>query len=151
MSKTVNSVAKETNPRDFTLLDPEKVLKTLHNLSLRISERFPESGLSRLCCELETACSRSHERIEWIAKPHLPLRILRYALIIGIVVGLGVAILAILNMGPDELEDLGHGVDPVLELFERQPTVSVPIRRLERAVRDVVVRARHEPPGRLPR
>ncbi|MDF1814164.1 MAG: hypothetical protein P1V20_18305 [Verrucomicrobiales bacterium] len=102
MNKSLTS-SFETDERNFSSLDPVKVLKTIHCLSQRITERFPNSGLSGVCRELETSCSRSTERIEWIAKPHWPLRILRYALIVTIVLGL---IVAIINVQPNELNDL---------------------------------------------
>lgn len=94
----------ESDKRNFSSLDPEKVLKTVRCLSSRIQERFPDSGLRGVCGELETACSRSSERIEWIANPNWPLRILRYTLIATIVLGLGVAIV---NVQADEFDHLG--------------------------------------------
>lgn len=97
------SVGTQTVVRNFTSLDPEKVRKTINHLYKRISERFPNSGLAGVAHELETACERSTERIEWIARPHWPLRILRYALIIAIILGV---IVAVLNIKPSEIEKL---------------------------------------------
>lgn len=81
--------------KNYTALDPEKVLKTIQSLYSRISERFPQSGLSRVCRELETACSRSTAKIESIERPLWSLRVLRYVLILGMILGIGLGLLAL--------------------------------------------------------
>ena len=103
MTETASTDLEEVD-RNFNSLDPQKVQKTIHCLSQRIDERFPDSGLSGVCKELEMSCEKSTERIEWIARPHLPLRILRYALIATIVLGV---IVALVSVQPDELDNLG--------------------------------------------
>ena len=83
----VAPVPRESSPGNYTLLDAEKVQETVHSLSARITERFPGSGLSRVCSELEGVCLRSQSRIEWISQPIWPLRIIRYLLIVLIPLG----------------------------------------------------------------
>ncbi len=85
-----------------THLDPEKVQQTVTRLRKRILGRFPGSSIGKVCSELETVCERSAERIIWIARPIWALRILRYALIGIIVVGLLVSFIAMRN------SDLGN-------------------------------------------
>jgi len=68
-------------------LDGDKVLATVKALRRRIRERFPERGLNAVCAELETICRQSRQRIEWIGQPIWPLRIIRYALLGIILIG----------------------------------------------------------------
>ncbi len=67
-------------------LDPAKTLKTIEKLERRISERFPESSLGKVCQELKEIASTSQQKAEWIRKPNIPLRIG-----IGMVILLGLA------------------------------------------------------------
>ena len=46
----------------YRSLDSEKILATIETLSRRIAERFPGSGLSRVCEELLTIAGESQRR-----------------------------------------------------------------------------------------
>lgn len=85
----------ETAP--FSHLDAVKVLDTIRTLRARISERFPDSGLSRVCGELEKVCAQSGRRIEWISRPIWPLRLLRYLLLALVALG---AVLTVASLRP---------------------------------------------------
>ena len=74
----------------YRSLDSEKILNTISTLSRRIAERFPGSGLNRVCEELLTIAGESQTRIAWIGKPQRALRIL-----IGVLVALLVAVLVL--------------------------------------------------------
>ena len=55
-------------------LDPERIVETIQTLRNRISERFADSGLSRVAGEL-LAVSRDAGAIsEWLARPHRSIR-----------------------------------------------------------------------------
>ena len=82
-------------PEGSGQLSPDKVLATVRALRARIDERFPRRGLAQVCAELEDVCARSRERIEWISQPLWPLRVVRYALVALIVVGLVVTLLSL--------------------------------------------------------
>ena len=69
-------------------LDPEKILDTIETLSRRIAERFPGSGLSRVCEELLTIAGESQNRTAWIAKPQRSLRFIIGILVTIIIAGL---------------------------------------------------------------
>ena len=43
----------------YRSLDPEKIIETIERLSSRIDERFPDSGLGRVCKELLTIAVES--------------------------------------------------------------------------------------------
>jgi hypothetical protein len=85
----------ETIPDSYGSLDSERVIETIRRLEQRIIERFPNSGLSRVCGELLKTAQRSKERISWMERPHYGLRITTL-LIIGLI--LLVLIQGILSM-----------------------------------------------------
>jgi len=72
----------------YRSLDSEKILGTIETLSRRIAERFPGSGLSRVCAELLAIAGESQSRTAWIAKPQRSLRFITGALVTIIIVGL---------------------------------------------------------------
>jgi hypothetical protein len=72
----------------YRSLDSEKIIGTIGTLSKRIDERFPESGLGRVCRELLTIAGESQKRSAWIAKPQRSLRLIIGALITIIIAGL---------------------------------------------------------------
>jgi hypothetical protein len=69
-------------------LDSEKIIGTIATLCKRIDERFPDSGLGRVCQELLTIAGESQKRSAWIAKPQRSLRLVAAALIAIIIAGL---------------------------------------------------------------
>ncbi len=69
-------------------LDSEKILDTIETLRRRIDERFPSSGLGRVCEELLKIAGESHRRCAWIGKPLRSLRFTTGALVTIIVMGL---------------------------------------------------------------
>jgi hypothetical protein len=74
--------------RQDLALDVEAIARTVALLRRRIDERFPDSGLGRVCRELETIAGHTPERAAWIAAPIRPLRIGVAALVVVIAAGL---------------------------------------------------------------
>lgn len=62
-------------------LDAERILATSQRLERRISERFPNAGLARVCGQLVELAGRATATTRWIAKPHAGLR----ALSVGVI------------------------------------------------------------------
>jgi hypothetical protein len=56
-------------------LEAEKIVSTLDTLFLRINERFPESGLSRVCSETAATACRAERNAHSIARPYFLLRL----------------------------------------------------------------------------
>lgn len=79
----------------YRQLDSDKTVATMQQLSNRISERFPDSSLCSVGKELLQIASESKERIRWIERPHLGLRLATVLVIILslTLVGLGVGVL----------------------------------------------------------
>ena len=62
----------------------EEIQNTINKLYLRINDRFPKSGLSRLCKTLHDNSLETDRSLKWIEKPIYSIRILAYAIIFGI-------------------------------------------------------------------
>jgi len=56
-------------------LDAEAIGRTIELLCQRVEERFPASGLGRVCRELDGIARRTAATVDWIRRPILPLRI----------------------------------------------------------------------------
>ena len=76
----------------YRSLNSEKIVDTIETLSRRIEERFPDSGLSKVCRELLTIAGESQERSAWIAKPHRALRVITWLVLIVLAGGLAVVL-----------------------------------------------------------
>ena len=76
-------------------LDPRQISETVNRLRLRVQARFPSSGLGAVATQLTDVAARASATAEWIARPITPLRILVFALIGLIAVGLGLTLLAL--------------------------------------------------------
>src|SRR6185436_15582664 len=65
----------ERNPiMKYRELDDAKISQTLDRLQRRIGERFPESGLSKVCEELIAVSRETKECVEYLRSPILPVR-----------------------------------------------------------------------------
>ncbi len=73
-------------------LDPQKIIETLELLEKRISERFPDSGLRKVCMEVLENVNESTSNITWISKPNIPLRLSSILIIFLGLGGLGYSI-----------------------------------------------------------
>lgn len=66
-------------------LDPKAIIKTIIRLEKRVGDRFPESGLRKVCNEFLDFSENCNESIDWISKPNYALRAFSYIIIaIGI-------------------------------------------------------------------
>lgn len=70
----------------YQSLDPARIIQTLERLKERIEERFPQSGLGRVCAELIATARVSSAGAAELAKPNWPLRVA-----VGAIIVLGVA------------------------------------------------------------
>ena len=65
----------------YRRLDGTHIVETLRRLEHRIGERFPDSGLSRVCADLLAAAMESMTRLALLRRPNLALRVGSWALI----------------------------------------------------------------------
>ena len=60
---------------NYQTLDPVRIIETLERLKGRIEQRFPESGLSKVCAELTATARHTTARAAEIVAHNWPLRI----------------------------------------------------------------------------
>jgi len=72
----------------YEALDPGKIIQTIEVLRNRIEERFPGSGLGKVCGEILHIGQQAQSRSLWIARPLYSLRAVTGLLILLIVGGL---------------------------------------------------------------
>jgi hypothetical protein len=69
----------------YRQLDEAKIFDTLDRLRGRISERFPDSGLSRVAAELLAVLHETAALVGYLERPHWPIRI-AVSVTIGLIV-----------------------------------------------------------------
>ena len=67
-------------------LQPRLIVETIEKLNQRIKERFPDSGLNKVCGQLSLIARNMEDRAEWIGKPVIWIRYLTWAFCIIICV-----------------------------------------------------------------
>lgn len=72
----------------YRTLDSQKVILTLQALERRIGERFPDSGLRKVCQELVVIGQDSHDKLQWIARPLIWLRVGIAVFVLGAVLAI---------------------------------------------------------------
>ena len=101
-------------------LDPQRIIDTMAALRQRIDERFPGSGLGRLALRMLDIAEHSAEKVAWVARPILPLRI---------AIGIVIAALIVLTVGAGLALELPSGIPDFFEL----------IQTLEAALNEVII------------
>ena len=105
-------------PIPYTTLDSEKIIKTIDRLSVRIGERFPNSGLYGVCGQLLETAVQSQERITTIRRPLIALRILVGILVAIASVGVvGALSLIEVDAGGVGFVDLVQAIEAVINDF----------------------------------
>ena len=69
----------------YRKLSSERTVETIARLQTRIHERFPASGLSKVCSELHQISIESKTRTETVARPNYILRTVTGIAVIAIV------------------------------------------------------------------
>ena len=100
----------------YRVLDPEKTIGTLHTLSNRIEERFPQASLGCVCRELLAIARETHSRVQWAGSSLLLIRVAAL-FIVGIGIGCllwGIRYIRI--QGNPGLEELDAGANAIVLL-----------------------------------
>lgn len=66
----------------YRRLKSAKIIQTIEVLHQRINERFPNSGLSDVCLELQDLATETKDKIAWIQQPNYLLRTVTGILVI---------------------------------------------------------------------
>ena len=59
----------------FRRLDPAHIVETARQVQRRVTERFPDAGLTRVAVEVVEVTERAASNRAWFGAPHWPLRI----------------------------------------------------------------------------
>ena len=86
-------------------LDGAQIVDTIERLERRVAERFPDSGLRRLCVELLAIARDAQRRVEAIARPNRALRV-GVGILIAIILLVVFTALASLHL-PATVNDFG--------------------------------------------
>lgn len=104
--------------RSYRALDPTKIVATLEKLELRISSRFPGSGLSRVCASLIEVARQTSERIEYVSRPNWALRLLLISMTgAALLILVYLASLVAVMKGTDQWSDTVQGLDALFNLL----------------------------------
>jgi hypothetical protein len=113
MAKRPEDVAR------YRRLDQAQIGDTLLKLKQRIGERFPDSGLSNVSGELVTISSEAFECVDYLRRPHWPLRIA-----VGVVIAAMLAVLVLATLS--------------LSISSRVERLSELVQMLDSAINDIV-------------
>ena len=101
----------------YRTLKAANIVSTLETLKQRISERFPASGLSKVCTDLVSVAQHTAARVDDVERPHWGMRV-----VLGVVVALSLLVLswlathALTLKGTDEFADVMQAVDAAVNL-----------------------------------
>ena len=104
----------------YRSIDAGEIVKTIRTLETRISERFPGSGLSKVCHELVLVGEDAQRKAQAIAAPNRALRAASYLAIAAGVVGIAVVVLALTQFVPlqvgNEVFGVFQGIDAAMNI-----------------------------------
>jgi hypothetical protein len=102
----------------YRRLEPSKIIATLEALGQRIDERFPGSGLSKVCSDLVQVARETEARVNSIAQPNIWLRIAIFALLAtGITLLAGVASIFEVKRESENLSGVLQAVDAAFNIL----------------------------------
>lgn len=103
-----------SEPPTYRQLAPAEIIRTAQQLERRVSERFPGSGLGRVCAEIVRATRDAEAVADALAKPNYAIRGvvgLFIALLIAAVIGLFAGLRKNLHPNFESISDLLQGLE----------------------------------------
>jgi len=105
--------------RSALALDPDRIVHTIATLGRRIEERFPGSGLGRVCATLLDIAEGTRERLDWVERPNLWLRaatwLMAALLVLVVVVAAGVLLQSLRTTGIGDPVDVLQAVESSIQ------------------------------------
>lgn len=96
----------------YRTLNPDKIIETLAKLEKRISERFPGSGLSKVCGELVSVAADSKAKVAATARPNYLMRAsIGIVLLLGLTLFGYVATIIEVKRGAENLYGVLQGIE----------------------------------------
>ena len=104
----------------YRTLNAAEIVNTIRTLEQRITQRFPDVGLARVCRDLLAIAEETQHKAEAIAAPNVPLRILVYVAIIAGLGGIAAVALVVtqsihLQVG-NEVAGFFQGIDAAMNI-----------------------------------
>lgn len=116
------ALPRSSDEPTMLVLRDDRIIETIARLQRRISERFPESGLSRLCGELLDVARQAAERSAWIGRPIVWIRVCGY-LVAPLLILLLIPVVRMIGLRDEELslsefvQTFEAGINEVILLF----------------------------------
>lgn len=98
----------------YRRLAPAEIIRTARQLERRVNERFPDSGLGRVCGELVRAAGEAEAVADSLARPNYAIRTavgLCIALLIAAILGLAAGLRKNLHPNFESISDLLQGLE----------------------------------------
>jgi hypothetical protein len=102
-------------PTDMRALDPAQIIETIRALGVRIQERFPDRGLTRVAAQQLAVARTTVAQVEWLRRPILWVRV-SVALVILLLIALLAGIAVRVDPGAEQvpLPDLLQAVEAAI-------------------------------------
>ncbi len=113
---TVNPLMKPT-VATYRQLEAQRIIETIQTLQNRIQERFPTASLNRIVRDLLAVAQETVTRIQWIQRPHRPLRCAAIILSLGIIALLACMVMSIRQF---DFHDYTNFTDDLTAGFSRK-------------------------------
>jgi len=110
----MNADPLPSEPMTYRQLAPAEIIRTAQQLERRVGERFPGSGLGRVCAEIVRAARDAEAVADALAKPNYAIRGvvgLFIALLIAAVIGLFAGLRKNLHPNFESISDLLQGLE----------------------------------------
>jgi hypothetical protein len=101
----------------YRTLKAANIVSTLETLRLRVGERFPNSGLAKVCADLVGVAQTTAARVDDVERPHWGMRFaLATVVMLALLILLWLASHALTLKGTDEFADVMQAVDAAVNL-----------------------------------
>jgi hypothetical protein len=104
----------------YRTLDAAEIVRTIRTLEQRITQRFPNAGIGKVCHDLVAVAEETQRKAKTIAAPNLLLRLLTCAAILGGLAGLAFVALvlsqAIHPQVGNEVFGIFQGIDAAMNI-----------------------------------
>ncbi len=99
----------------YRTLDSVQIERTIEQLTRRVEQRFPGSGLAAVVLELEQVAERASATVAWIGRPIVWLRVVIALLGLLMLAGLGMSLGSLqVRVGTPTLPELVQGIEAAI-------------------------------------
>lgn len=99
----------------YRRLNEERIRTTLDKLGRRINERFPDSGLGRVCEELRALGEEAQANTDWLRRPLWPARLLATLVLVGVLVLVAMALVTLPGLSIEDGSEFFQGTEALVQ------------------------------------